>query len=64
MAEPRDYGPFDHVMNHWTDDGEQADMLSLDEDGDVEDHCEGDIRTATVVTRTTSSRLWTTTVEP
>lgn len=35
---PAMYGPFDHVMN-LTDDGEQADMLSLDEDGDVEDLC-------------------------
>ena len=38
---PAKYGPFDHVMN-LTDAGEQADMLSLDEDGDVENLCEGD----------------------
>ena len=42
MAEPRDYGPFDHVHGPGHREGcrqEQADMLSLDEDGDVEDHC-------------------------
>jgi hypothetical protein len=38
---PTIYGPFDHVMN-LTDAGEQADMLSLDDDGDVENLCEGD----------------------
>jgi len=35
---PEKYGPFDHVMN-LTDDKEQADMLSLDEEGNVEDLC-------------------------
>ena len=35
---PADYGPFDHVLDKT--DGKQADMLSLDKDGDVEDHCE------------------------
>ena len=33
---PAIYGPFDHVPNS---DGEKVDMLSLDEDGDVEDPC-------------------------
>ena len=41
---PGDYGPFDHLldMDHSParDAGEQADMLSFDEDGDVEDHCD------------------------
>lgn len=41
---PGDYGPFDHLldMDHSPkarDDGHQADMLSFDKDGDVEDHC-------------------------
>ena len=34
---PGDYGPFDHVLDK--KDNKQADMLSLDKDGDVEDHC-------------------------
>ncbi len=34
---PGDYGPFDHVLDRT--DGNQADMLSLDKDGNVEDHC-------------------------
>ncbi len=38
---PEIYGPFDHVMN-LTDAGEQADMLSIDDKGNVEDLCEGD----------------------
>ena len=38
---PADYGPFDHILDR-TDDREQADMLSLDKDGDVEDHCADD----------------------
>lgn len=33
---PAIYGPFDHVPNS---DGEKVDMLSFDEDGDVEDPC-------------------------
>ena len=37
---PGDYGPFDHVLDKA--DGKQADMLSLDKDGDVEDHCADD----------------------
>ena len=37
---PFDYGPFDHVLAK--EDNKQADMLSLDDDGDVEDHCGGD----------------------
>ncbi len=37
---PTKYGPFDHVTDlKAPDDDGQADMLSLDEDGDVEDHC-------------------------
>lgn len=40
---PGDYGPFDHLldMDHSParDAGKQADMLSFDKDGDVEDHC-------------------------
>ena len=44
---PGDYGPFDHLLDtdhspKARDAGEQADMLSLDEDGDVENHCGGD----------------------
>ena len=43
---PGDYGPFDHLldMDHSParDAGKQADMLSLDKDGDVEDHCADD----------------------
>ena len=35
---PGDYGPFDHVLDR-TDDREQADMLSFDKDGKVENHC-------------------------
>ena len=35
---PAHYGPFDHVLAK--KDNKQADMLSLDKDGDVEDHCE------------------------
>lgn len=38
---PAMYGPFDHVMN-LTGAEKQADMLSLDKDGDVEDLCTGD----------------------
>jgi hypothetical protein len=34
---PAIYGPFDHVPNS---DGEQVDMLSLDDEGDVEDPCD------------------------
>lgn len=34
---PGDYGPFDHILDK--KDGKQADMLSLNKDGDVEDHC-------------------------
>ena len=36
---PGDYGPFDHVLDE-SADMKQADMLSLDEDGNIEDHCE------------------------
>jgi len=38
---PGDYGPFDHLLDTdaGRDPGKQADMLSFDEDGDVEDHC-------------------------
>ncbi len=51
---PHQFGPFDHLLDtdgSWTwsaglelppgtrDPGEQADMLSLDEDGNVDDHC-------------------------
>ena len=44
---PGDYGPFDHLLDtdhspKARDAGEQADMLSLDKDGDVENHCGGD----------------------
>ena len=35
---PGDYGPFDHVLDVRGTD-KQADMLSLDKDGDVETHC-------------------------
>ena len=35
---PGDYGPFDHVLDKAK--GEQADMLSFDKDGEVEDHCD------------------------
>ena len=35
---PGDYGPFDHVLDK-SQDMKQADMLSLDKDGDVEAHC-------------------------
>ena len=34
---PGDYGPFDHILDET--DNKQADMLSLDKDGDVEDRC-------------------------
>ncbi|MYC63334.1 MAG: fibronectin type III domain-containing protein [Caldilineaceae bacterium SB0661_bin_34] len=37
---PGDYGPFDHVLAK--KDNKQADMLSLDKDGDVENHCDAD----------------------
>ena len=37
---PGDYGPFDHVLDKAK--GEQADMLSFDKDGEVEDHCVDD----------------------
>lgn len=37
---PGDYGPFDHILDKT--DGKQADMLSLDKDGDVENHCADD----------------------
>ena len=40
---PGTYGPFDHVLDMDAsparDSGKQADMLSLDKDGDVENHC-------------------------
>ena len=47
---PRQYGPLDHLLDsdvvwdyeptaHTRKSGEQADMLSLDKDGNVEDHC-------------------------
>ena len=39
---PSDYGPFDHVLDVGDDPNDQADMLSLDDDGDVENHCDGD----------------------
>ncbi len=35
---PGDYGPFDHVLDE-SSDRKQADMLSLDKDGEVEDYC-------------------------
>lgn len=38
---PAHYGPFDHVLDK-SSDMKQADMLSLDKDGDVEDHCADD----------------------
>ena len=38
---PTKYGPFDHVMDV-KGENKQADMLALDKDGDVEDHCKGD----------------------
>ena len=34
---PGDYGPFDHILDK--KDGKQADMLSFDKDGEVENHC-------------------------
>ena len=37
---PGDYGPFDHTVIVDGDDMHEVDMLSLDEDGDVEDSCE------------------------
>ena len=37
---PADWGPFDHMLDK--DKGKQADMLSFDDDGDVEDHCVND----------------------
>ena len=36
---PAHYGPFDHTILD-NDDSDEADMLSLDEDGDVEDDCD------------------------
>ena len=38
---PRHYGPFDHLTDEdlGKTDSKQADMLSLDKDGNVEDHC-------------------------
>ena len=46
---PAQYGPYDHILDdvlddlNGNDDSEgQADMLSLDKDGQVEDHCAGD----------------------
>ncbi|MYD90502.1 MAG: fibronectin type III domain-containing protein [Caldilineaceae bacterium SB0662_bin_9] len=36
---PADYGPFDHTILD-NEDSNEADMLSLDKDGDVEDDCE------------------------
>ena len=39
---PTIYGPFDHVRN-LTDPSEHADMLSLNEDGDVEDCSDDDL---------------------
>ena len=46
---PANYGPYDHIRDdvldylNGDDDSEgQADMLSLDKDGKVEDHCAGD----------------------
>ena len=38
---PGDYGPFDHLLDTdaGREAGKQADMLSFDEDGNVEDHC-------------------------
>ena len=41
---PADYGPFDHTIIVDGDDMHEVDMLSLDEDGDVENDCddEGD----------------------
>ncbi len=36
---PAEYGPFDHIRD--AKDGKQADMLSFDKDGNVEDHCTG-----------------------
>ena len=35
---PAHWGPFDHILDK-SKDRKQADMLSLDKDGDVEDHC-------------------------
>ncbi len=37
---PADYGPFDHTIIVDGDDMHEADMLSLDKDGDVEDDCD------------------------
>ena len=37
---PADYGPFDHTIIVDGDDEHEVDMLSLDEDGDVEDDCD------------------------
>ena len=37
---PGDYGPFDHILDR--KDGKQADMLSLDKDGEVDKHCADD----------------------
>ena len=46
---PANFGPYDHILDdvlddlNGNDDSEgQADMLSLDKDGKVEDHCAGD----------------------
>ena len=35
---PGDYGPFDHILDKSKDE-KQADMLSFDKDGEVENHC-------------------------
>ena len=35
---PAEYGPFDHILDRSTD-MKQADMLSLNKDGKLEDHC-------------------------
>ena len=37
---PGDYGPFDHTIIDDGDDRHEVDMLSFDEDGDVEDDCD------------------------
>ena len=62
---PTVYGPFDHTVITKDDESHQVDMLSFDDDGEVEDTPAKAMPSLTVIAaiRTTSSRPWTRTAE-
>ena len=59
---PADYGPFDHILDK--KDNKQADMLSMDKDGNVDDHCADDDINGDCGHTHYQFKAWTKTVTP